>query len=139
MMAASVDPLVVGRVIGDVLDMYIPTANMSVYVGPKHITNGCEIKPSVAVNPPKVNISGNSDELYTLVMTDPDAPSPSERTCENGSIGLSWISPEAPIHQKQPPSRANFSTRMFAGHLDLGLPVATVYFNAQKEPASRRR
>ena len=66
-MAASVDPLVVGRVIGDVLDMYIPTANMSVYVGPKHITNGCEIKPSAAVKPPKVNISGNPDELYTLV------------------------------------------------------------------------
>ncbi|KAL9306525.1 Protein MOTHER of FT and TFL1 [Arabidopsis thaliana] len=77
-MAASVDPLVVGRVIGDVLDMFIPTANMSVYFGPKHITNGCEIKPSTAVNPPKVNISGHSDELYTLVMTDPDAPSPSE-------------------------------------------------------------
>lgn len=66
-MAASVDPLVVGRVIGDVLDMFIPTANMSVYFGPKHITNGCEIKPSAAVNPPKVNISGNSNELYTLV------------------------------------------------------------------------
>ncbi|XP_021912028.1 protein MOTHER of FT and TFL1 [Carica papaya] len=40
---------------------------------------------------------------------------------------------------EQPPSRANFNTRLFAGHLDLGLPVATVYFNAQKEPASRRR
>ncbi|KAL9856854.1 putative phosphatidylethanolamine-binding protein [Arabidopsis thaliana] len=68
-MAASVDPLVVGRVIGDVLDMFIPTANMSVYFGPKHITNGCEIKPSTAVNPPKVNISGHSDELYTLVYS----------------------------------------------------------------------
>lgn len=68
-MAASVDPLVVGRVIGDVLDMFIPTANMSVYFGPKHITNGCEIKPSTAINPPKVNISGHSDELYTLVYT----------------------------------------------------------------------
>ncbi|KAH0877815.1 hypothetical protein HID58_065209 [Brassica napus] len=186
MMAASVDPLVVGRVIGDVLDMYIPTANMSVYVGPKHITNGCEIKPSVAVNPPKVNISGNSDELYTLVMTDPDAPSPSEpnmrewvhwyvrvtHSCINieivvdipggtnpskGKEILPYMEPKPPvgIHRyifvlfrqispvglmvQQPPSRANFSTRMFAGHLDLGLPVATVYFNAQKEPASRRR
>ncbi|KAG2303178.1 hypothetical protein Bca52824_031829 [Brassica carinata] len=172
-MAASVDPLVVGRVIGDVLDMYIPTAKMSVFFGPKHITNGCEIKPSAAVNPPKVNISGNSDELYTLVMTDPDAPSPSEpnmrewvhwcvrvmHSCINIARKeiLPYMEPRPPvgIHRyifvlfrqnspvgvmvQHPPSRANFSTRMFAGHLDLGLPVATVYFNAQKEPASRRR
>ncbi|EEF29255.1 phosphatidylethanolamine-binding protein, putative [Ricinus communis] len=40
---------------------------------------------------------------------------------------------------EQPQSRANFKTRMFAAHMDLGLPVAAVYFNAQKEPASRRR
>lgn len=40
---------------------------------------------------------------------------------------------------QQPASRANFSTRLFADHLNLGLPVATVYFNAQKEPISRRR
>ncbi|KAH0921795.1 hypothetical protein HID58_021813 [Brassica napus] len=163
-MAASVDPLVVGRVIGDVLDMYIPTANMSVYVGPKHITNGCEIKPSAAVKPPKVNISGNPDELYTLVMTDPDAPSPSEPNmrewvhwydCRKEILPYMEPKPPVGIHRyifvlfrqispvglmvQQPPSRANFSTRMFAGHLDLGLPVATVYFNAQKEPASGRR
>ncbi|KAK9278945.1 hypothetical protein L1049_028527 [Liquidambar formosana] len=77
-MAASVDPLVVGRVIGDVVDMFVPSVNMSVYYGSKHVTNGCDIKPSIAANPPKVNISGHSYELYTLVMTDPDAPSPSE-------------------------------------------------------------
>ncbi|KAB5524547.1 hypothetical protein DKX38_022369 [Salix brachista] len=77
-MAASVDPLVVGRVIGDVIDMFVPAINMSVYYGSKHVSNGCEIKPSLAVNPPKVTISGHSDELYTMVMIDPDAPSPSE-------------------------------------------------------------
>lgn len=38
-----------------------------------------------------------------------------------------------------PAARANFSTRAFAAHYELGLPVATVYFNAQKEPANRRR
>lgn len=66
-MAASVDPLVVGRVIGDVIDMFVPAINMSVYYGSKHVSNGCEIKPSLAVNPPKVTISGHSDELYTMV------------------------------------------------------------------------
>ena len=35
--------------------------------------------------------------------------------------------------------RARFSTRAFAERHDLGLPVAAVYFNAQKEPANRRR
>ncbi|KGN59303.1 protein MOTHER of FT and TFL1 [Cucumis sativus] len=77
-MAASVDPLVVGRVIGDVVDMFVPTATMSVYFNSKHVTNGCDIKPSLAVNPPRLVISGHPCDLYTLVMTDPDAPSPSE-------------------------------------------------------------
>ncbi|KAH7549388.1 hypothetical protein JRO89_XS13G0023700 [Xanthoceras sorbifolium] len=77
-MAASVDPLVVGRVIGDVVDMFVPSVNMSVYYGSKHVSNGCDIKPSMAANPPKITLTGESDELYTLIMTDPDAPSPSE-------------------------------------------------------------
>ena len=41
-MAISVDALVVGRVIGDVVDMFVP--------------NGCDIKPSVANNPPRLTI-----------------------------------------------------------------------------------
>lgn len=46
-----------------------------------------------------------------------------------------------PIGELQPPvtTRTNFCTRAFAHHLDLHLPVATVYFNAHKEPASSRR
>ncbi|KAJ4846892.1 hypothetical protein Tsubulata_045744 [Turnera subulata] len=173
-MSASVDPLVVGRVIGDVVDMFVPTSNMSVYYGSKHVTNGCDIKPSVAVNPPKITISGHSDELYTLIMTDPDAPSPSEPTMREwihwlvvdipggtnpslrGKEILSYVGPRPPvgIHRyvfvlfqqkmpvgpiEQPDLRANFNTRLFAAHFNMGLPVATVYFNAQKEPASKRR
>lgn len=68
-MAASVDPLVVGRVIGDVVDMFVPSVNMSVYYGAKHVTNGCDIKPSMAINPPKITITGRSDELYALVCS----------------------------------------------------------------------
>lgn len=67
-MAASVDPLVVGRVIGDVVDMFVPSVGMSVYYGSKHVTNGCDVKPSMATSPPKLNITGHSDELYTLVL-----------------------------------------------------------------------
>uniref|UniRef100_A0A2N9GYU7 Uncharacterized protein n=1 Tax=Fagus sylvatica TaxID=28930 RepID=A0A2N9GYU7_FAGSY len=172
-MAASVDPLVVGRVIGDVVDMFAPTVNLAAYFGSKHVTNGCDIKPSIAVNPPKMTLTGHSDELYALVMTDPDAPSPSEPSMREwvhwivldipggtnptrGNEILPYVGPRPPIgihryilvlfRQKgplglvdQPASRANFNTRLFAAQLDLGLPVATVYFNSQKEPASKKR
>jgi len=66
-MAASVDPLVVGRVIGDVVDMFVPSVSMSIYFGAKHVTNGCTIKPSIAAEPPRVVIGGHPDVLYTLV------------------------------------------------------------------------
>ena len=36
-------------------------------------------------------------------------------------------------------ARVGFTTRAFADRHDLGLPVAAMYFNAQKEPANRRR
>ncbi|KAK4750814.1 hypothetical protein SAY87_004296 [Trapa incisa] len=168
-MASWVDPLVVGRVIGDVVDMFVPMAGMTINYGMKHINNGCQIKPSMAADAPKVTISGNSDELYTLVMTDPDAPSPSEPTMREwvhwyvASLSssarkeiLAYMGPRPPvgIHRyilllfkqrdpiglmDQPSSRANFNTRHFAGALGLGLPVAAVYFNSQKEPSSNRR
>ncbi|XP_010260703.1 PREDICTED: protein MOTHER of FT and TFL1 [Nelumbo nucifera] len=174
-MAVSVEPLVVGRVIGDVVDMFVPTVSMSVYFGPKHVTNGCDIKPSMATNPPKVVVSGHTDDLYTLVMTDPDAPSPSEPSMREwvhwivvdipggtspskGKEILPYMGPRPPvgIHRyilvlfrqrysmkdaviQQPATRANFNTRAFANQLDLGVPVATIYFNAQKEPANKKR
>lgn len=36
-------------------------------------------------------------------------------------------------------SRDRFSTRKFAQDNDLGLPVAALFFNAQRETAARRR
>ncbi|KAK8939802.1 Protein MOTHER of FT and TF 1 [Platanthera guangdongensis] len=79
-MTTCVDPLVVGGVIGDVIDLFVPMVTMSVHFGSKHINNGCEITPSLAANLPTVNISGRRFDRFTLVMTDPDAPSPSEPT-----------------------------------------------------------
>ncbi|KAL2933674.1 CEN-like protein 2, partial [Bienertia sinuspersici] len=38
-----------------------------------------------------------------------------------------------------PLTRDYFNTRQFALENDLGLPVAAVYFNAQRETAARRR
>ncbi|KAL8141807.1 hypothetical protein V2J09_014839 [Rumex salicifolius] len=191
-MAASIDPLVVGRVIGDVVDMFVPSVSMSVRFATKHVTNGCTLKPSLTSDPPRVLIGGRSQLLYTLVMTDPDAPSPSEPTqrewvhwyvrrtvlpslyftfnrllaiflaaqvppVASGKEILSYVAPKPTvgIHRyilvlyehtqpvgpsaEPPESRANFNTRRFADELQLGLPVATFYFNAQKEPATRTR
>lgn len=43
-------------------------------------------------------------------------------------------------HSVGPPnSRDYFNTRRFAEENGLGLPVAAVYFNAQRETACRRR
>ena len=78
-MARSTDPLIVGRVIGDVIDMFV--SSMEVYYGSKQVTNGCEIngskkvtngykiKPSAIVECPNVQIAGRhfDDSLYTLV------------------------------------------------------------------------
>ncbi|XAR68389.1 hypothetical protein NMG60_11003490 [Bertholletia excelsa] len=170
---AAVDPLVVGRVIGDVVDMFVPTVTMNVYFGSRHVTNGCDVKPSVTSEPPMISILAHSHELFTLVMTDPDAPSPSEPSMREwvhwivtdipggaspsqGKEVLPYVGPSPPvgIHRyilvlfrqkgplgqvETPSTRAKFSTRAFARQWDLGMPVATVYFNAHKEPASRRR
>ncbi|OIT30150.1 PREDICTED: protein MOTHER of FT and TFL1-like [Nicotiana attenuata] len=86
----SVDPLVVGKVIGDVVDMFVPVVEFSVEYGSKQISNGVEIKPAAAAQKPRVHIQGSrgSNNLYTLVMADPDAPSPSEPTFREW---LHWI------------------------------------------------
>ncbi|KAH7351567.1 hypothetical protein KP509_19G003400 [Ceratopteris richardii] len=77
-MARSTEPLIVGRVIGDVIDNFAPTAEMLVQYPIRQVSNGCEIKTTGLVDRPRVHIRGSFDSLYTLVMVDPDAPSPSE-------------------------------------------------------------
>nr|ABW96232.1 ZCN9 [Zea mays] len=172
-MARFVDPLVVGRVIGEVVDLFVPSISMTVaYDGSKDISNGCLLKPSATAAPPLVRISGRRNDLYTLIMTDPDAPSPSNPTMREylhwivinipggtdatkGEEVVEYMGPRPPVgihryvlvlfeqktrvHAEAPGDRANFKTRAFAAAHELGLPTAVVYFNAQKEPASRRR
>jgi phosphatidylethanolamine-binding protein len=70
MSASSVDPLVVGRVIGDVIDLFVPSIDMSINYGTKTINKGCNIRPSTAADPPTVNIAGKTSDLYTLVPHD---------------------------------------------------------------------
>ena len=68
-MACSTDPMVVGRVMGDVIDMFTPSMDMVVYYGSKQVTNGCKINLSATVDYPDVQIAGRhfDDILYTMV------------------------------------------------------------------------
>ncbi|KAJ4721672.1 Flowering locus T-like protein [Melia azedarach] len=88
------DPLVVGRVIGDVLDNFQRTISLRVTFGNKEINNGCVLKPSQVINQPRVEIGGEDlRTFYTLVMVDPDAPSPSE---PNLKEYLHWLVTDIP-------------------------------------------
>ncbi|KAM3367316.1 hypothetical protein ACQJBY_016119 [Aegilops geniculata] len=161
-MARVLEPLVVGKVIGEVIDNFNPTVKMTVtYSSNKQVFNGHEFFPSAVVYKPRIE-----------VMTDPDVPGPSDPYLRehlhwivsdipgttDASFGREVVSYESPkpnigIHrftfvlfqQKKrqamnPPStRDYFNTRRFADENDLGLPVAAVYFNAQRETAARRR
>lgn len=68
-MASSVEPLALGRVIGDVIDMFVSLVGMYVYYGSRRVSNGCNINPSAAVNPPNIQITGDPDDFYTLVRS----------------------------------------------------------------------
>ncbi|KAI9122021.1 hypothetical protein K1719_006710 [Acacia pycnantha] len=172
------DPLIVGRVIGDVLDSFSPSVNMTVSYNKKDIFNGYELLPSAVSDRPSVQIDGlDMRSFYTLVMVDPDVPGPSDPYFRehlnwmvtdipgttDATFGKEVVSYEMPrpnigIHRyvfvlfkqnrrqcvrapsvSSSSSRDHFNTRDFAAKNDLGLPVAAVYFNAQRETASRRR
>ncbi|KAL5214251.1 hypothetical protein ABZP36_003403 [Zizania latifolia] len=56
-------------------------ASLKVIFNDKELTNGSELKPSQVANEPRIEIAGHGmRNLYTLVMVDPDSPSPSNPT-----------------------------------------------------------
>ncbi|KAL0400782.1 UNVERIFIED_CONTAM: CEN-like protein 1 [Sesamum latifolium] len=173
-MSRQLDPLSVGRVVGEVVDSFIPCVKLTVtYNSNKQVSNGHELMPSVIMAKPRVEIGGEDlRAAYTLVMTDPDVPGPSDPYLRehlhwivtdipgttDASFGREIVSYETPkpvigIHRyvfvlfrqkarhtvRPPASRDLFNTRRFAEENGLGLPVAAVYFNAQRETACRRR
>ena len=64
---ASRDPLIVGRIVGDVVDYFDMAAQLRVLYGNREITNGFELRPSQVENQPTVRITGRRGSLYTLV------------------------------------------------------------------------
>ncbi|CAN1264878.1 CEN-like protein 1 [Linum perenne] len=178
MARGGMDPLVVGRVVGEVVDVFNPSVRMNVtYNTNKLVSNGHELMPALISSKPRVDISGDDlRSAYTLIMTDPDYPSPSDPYLREHlhwydvlsyshtgwmHVGKEVVSYEVPrpvvgIHRyvfvlfkqargrqtvraPQSSSRDCFNTRRFSQENGLGLPVAAVYFNAQRETAARRR
>ncbi|CAO2838882.1 unnamed protein product [Amaranthus hypochondriacus] len=174
-MARGVEPLLIEKVIGEVVDNFNPSVKLKViYNSTKEVYNGHELMPGVIMSKPRVEIGGEDmRNAYTLIVVDPDAPSPSDPYLRehlhwivtdipgttDASFGREIVCYEAPkpvigIHRyvfilfkqirgrqtvKTPSSRDCFNTRRFAAENGLGLPVAVVYFNAQRETAARRR
>ncbi|KAK3408197.1 protein CENTRORADIALIS-like [Eucalyptus grandis] len=174
MAKVSSNPLVVGRIIGDVTDSFSASVKMTVtYNSNKQVFNGHELFPSWVTAKPKVEVhGGDMRSFFTLVMTDPDVPGPSDpylrehlhwivtdipgttdATFGKEVVGYEMPRPNIGIHRfvfllfkqkrremvRPPSSRDRFNTRKFADDNELGLPVAAVFFNAQRETAARRR
>ncbi|RDY14760.1 Protein HEADING DATE 3A, partial [Mucuna pruriens] len=148
-MPRSTDPLVIGRVIGDVLEPFTSSISLRVlYNNCPEVINCCELKPSQIVNKPRVEIGGDDlRTFYTLVMVDPDAPSPGEEV-----VSYEGPRPMMGIHRivfvlfrqsgrqtiYAPGWRQNFNTRDFSELYNLGLPVAATYFNCKRQNDSAR-
>lgn len=62
------DPLVLGRVVGDVLNPFKRSVDLDVFFKLRKVNNGSEYKPSDIVSKPRVRIGGDDwSKFYTLV------------------------------------------------------------------------
>nr|GMD68474.1 Dt1 [Ipomoea batatas]GMD88447.1 Dt1 [Ipomoea batatas] len=81
MSSRAMEPLILGRVVGDVVDPFTLTSlRIVVTYNNKLVSNGHEFFPSAITTKPRVEIHGTDDlrTFFTLVMTDPDVPGPSD-------------------------------------------------------------
>ncbi|KAK1371903.1 Terminal flower 1 [Heracleum sosnowskyi] len=81
------------RVIGDVVGSYSPSIRMHVSFNGIRIINGTTLKPSLAAEAPTIVFQGEPDNLYTLLIIDPDMPSPSDPTMKEY---IHWIVTDIP-------------------------------------------
>ncbi|CAA7397508.1 unnamed protein product [Spirodela intermedia] len=74
------DPLVVGGVVGDVLDPFTRCISLRVFYTPNHpVVSGAGLRPSGVSSRPRACVGGELRTFFTLVLVDPDSPSPSNR------------------------------------------------------------
>jgi hypothetical protein len=63
------DPLIVGNIVGDVVDYFDASARLRVFYSNREMIIGSELRPSHVANQPMVEISGLSGSLYTFVSS----------------------------------------------------------------------
>jgi protein FLOWERING LOCUS T len=62
------DPLMVGRVIGDVVDPFVRRVPLRVAYASRVVSNCCELRPSAVADQPRVEVGGpDMRTFYTLV------------------------------------------------------------------------
>ncbi|VAI25852.1 unnamed protein product [Triticum turgidum subsp. durum] len=94
MHTSAVDPLVVAQVIHDVLDPFTSTVPLSIGYNNRLLLRGADLRPSAVVSKLRVDVGGNDMRLlYTLMLVDPDAPSPSHPTLREY---LHWMVSDIP-------------------------------------------
>lgn len=60
------------KVYGDVVDVFMPTATLSLTYGKSDVMMGDQVTPAVAKKAPTLNVKGlKAGQKYTVVMTDP--------------------------------------------------------------------
>lgn len=65
---SATDPLVMARVLQDVLDPFTPTIPLRITYNNSLVLAGAELKPSAVISKPRVDIGGNDMRtFYTLV------------------------------------------------------------------------
>lgn len=67
-------------VISDVVDPIDSPVTLNIRYNNEIVTAGGEFKPSQVASQPRVEVGGRLGTFYTLVIVDPDAPSPSNPT-----------------------------------------------------------
>ncbi|KAF3335090.1 hypothetical protein FCM35_KLT21694 [Carex littledalei] len=130
----SSDPLVLSRIISDVLDPFRLSISIRVLYNNRFTVTGSELRPSAVVNRPKIEIGGGDlTDFYTLVLVDPDAPSP---TNPNLREYLHWMVTDIPgstdasfgqevIFYERPEPRVGIHRMVFVLYRQLGR--ATVF------------
>ncbi|XP_077247524.1 protein TERMINAL FLOWER 1-like isoform X1 [Tasmannia lanceolata] len=93
-MSRMIEPLALGGVVVDVLDFFTPIVNLKVTYNKHQFSNGQELMPLAIAVKPRVEIGGDDMRTaFTLIMTDPDAPSPSSPYLREH---LHWIVTDIP-------------------------------------------
>lgn len=114
------------KIIPDVITKASPDLNiLQVAFGNEQISAGQELSPSLARTAPNVNWSADNNQLYTLIMVDPDAPNREEHTFRNW---LHWLITNIPgnnLHQgdqlcdymgPSPPARSGLHRYVFLAY-----------------------